>query len=182
MNLELDSGAFIEGALDDMDAHTYARVSDSQFEIFVRSYRELCSRSWRVYVPLVVAYLGQFVLYSSLLEALVRRPLKPVALVMAGLPFLIYFGITFCRLPPPVRPRTFRHLMFFAISWYVASTVVLAGTGVAGLIPTNSAGRGLTLAIWLCAFAGWLSIPTLVRYHRLLLSQDQHLEPGNQRV
>jgi hypothetical protein len=164
-----------------MDAYSYAGVSDSQFETFLRSYRELCSRSWRVYVPLLVAYLGQFVLYSSFLEALVRRPLKPVALFMAGLPLLVYFSITFGRLPPPIRPRTFRRLLFLAISWYVASTFVVVGMGIAGQIPANAAAQGITVVIWLCAFAGWLGIPTLVRYHRLLLSQDHYLESQNKR-
>jgi hypothetical protein len=58
-------------------------------------------------------------------EALWRRPLAGVALTAAGLPLLIYFILTFCRLPPPVTPRTFRHLLLFAIAWDSAGTVML---------------------------------------------------------
>ncbi len=160
-----------------MDAHTYAGLSETQLERYLSSYRELCSKSWRIYAPLFVALFGQFGLYATLFKALGGRPLAPVAFVMAGTSLFVYFLITFCNVPPPVRPRTFGRLILVSITWYVVSTIILVGTGVAGLIPMSSGGLGFTLALWICALAGWLSIPILVRYRRLLSSHD----PANER-
>ena len=89
-----------------MEARSYAGVSEEEFATFVHTYRDLCSNPLRIYLFLFADTCAKAVLYSSWLESQLRRPFAPLVLIAAGLPLLIYFVLTFCRLPPPVVPAS----------------------------------------------------------------------------
>src|SRR5437867_3790832 len=128
----------------------YAGLSEEQLQAYLETYLQLKSKYNRVMYSLFVAYVAQLTLYSFFFEAHVGRHLFPLVLVIAGLPWLVYFSITFIRLPPPITPGTFRRVLLFVIVWYVTNTVVLVSLGVAKLVPTTLPRAGTT-ALWVFA-------------------------------
>ena len=154
-----------------MDTRRYAGVSEEYFSRYVETYRDLCSKSWRIYIPLAIGGVAQAVDYASFFDALVGRPLRPVALLTGLLPLAVYYTITFCRIPPPVTPLTFRRLLLFVMTWYVANTVILL-TMAALLTRATRQGAGATTAFRVCMVFGCLAIPTLLRRHNAFHRQE----------
>jgi hypothetical protein len=152
-----------------MDTHDTG-LSEQQVQAYFETYLQLKSKYNRVMYSLFAACGPQALLYSSFFEAHVGRRLLPLGLLIAGVPWLVYFSITFVRVPPPVMPRTFRRLLLFVMAWYVTSTVVLVAIGFAKLIPTILP-PAWTMVMWLSALGGWLGVPTLYRFQAVLRGQ-----------
>ncbi len=153
----------------------HARPSEEQLEAYFEAYLALQSKYNRVMYSLFIAFFGQGVLYSSFIEAHFGRRLGLLGMLLAGMPWLVYFSITFIRVPPPIMPRGFRRVLLFIICWYATSTVVLVVISIAKLNPTTL--QGSTLA-WICALAGWFGIPTLIHSHNVLHRNEVQFEPG----
>ena len=151
-----------------MDARSYAGVSEEEFATFVHTYRDLCSKTPRIYLFLFADTCAKAVLYSSWLESQLRRPFATLVLIAAGLPLLIYFVLTFCRLPPPVTPRTLRHLLLFAIAWNTAGTVVLSGVALIGWAHAGSIAARVTVPLFVSVTASLFVLPILLKHHNRL--------------
>jgi len=67
---------------------------------------------------LVIGSIGQWALYSDWM------PRIPSWIIFLGLlpPWFVIYAISFCR-QAPCGPRTFRHLLTFAMSWYAVITL-----------------------------------------------------------
>jgi hypothetical protein len=154
-----------------VDTRRYAGVSEEYFSRYVSTYRGLCSKSWRIYIPLAIGGVAQAIDYASFFDALIGRPLGPVAFLTGLLPLAVYFVITFCRTPPPVTPLTFRRLLLFVMTWYVANTVILL-TMASLLTRATGLGARATTALRACMVFGCLAIPTLLRRHNALHRQE----------
>jgi len=154
-----------------MDTRRYAGVSEEYFSRYVETYRDLCSKPLRIYISLLIGGFAQAVDYASFFDALVGRPLRPVAFLTGLLPLAVYYTITFCRIPPPVTPLTFRRLLLFVMTWYVANTVILL-TMAALLTRATRLGAGATTAFRVCMVFGCLAIPTLLRRHNAFHRQE----------
>src|SRR5262245_254740 len=116
-----------------MDSWRSDGFSEDEFARFVGTYRELCSRSWRVYVLLAVDYVAKCILWASWFDRRHSLILALIAVTTSGLPLMTYFVMTFCRLPPPLSPRVFGRLIVLLATW---TTI---GTGALVLLPTVSA-------------------------------------------
>ncbi len=161
-----------------MDARSYAGVSEEEFAIFLHVYRELSSKTPWIHLFLYVDTIAKGVLFSSWLETLSGRPFAPLTLTAAGLPLLIYFVITFCRLPPPVTPRTFRRLLLFAMTWSAIGTLVLVVLGLVAGAPVATRGTGLNVCLLVTLRISLFVLPILLKHHNKLKQQEGKILPS----
>jgi hypothetical protein len=150
------------GALSARQSDT-PRLSERQVQAYLDAYFQLKSRYFRVMLPLFIASAPQAVLYASFLEALTSPRLDPLWFLVTLTPWLVYFAVTFIRIPPPITPRGFRRILLFVTYWYATSTLVLL------ILATFRSGPMIVPApyghavLWVCALVGWLGVPTLIR-------------------
>jgi hypothetical protein len=158
-----------------VDAQSYAGVSEVEFAVFVKTYRELCSNTPWIYLLLAVDTCAKVIPYSSWLEAALQQPVLPLLVLLlvmmaAGLPLLIYFVITLCRLPPPMTPRAFRHFLLFAMLWHVVGTAVLSS--IALIAPADVASLTVKVAAFVSEAASLLVLPILLKHHNRLRDHE----------
>ncbi len=150
-------------------------LSEQQVQAYLDTYHQLASRHWRVVLPLFIAGVAQGVLCAPLIEAYVAPGLWAVGLAIAETPWLVCFAATFCRVPPPVSPRTFGRILLFVAYWHAATTVLAVPIVLTGVDPWH-VGTPYGIAVVAgCGLLGWLAVPTLVRFSRAL--EHQHGSP-----
>ena len=136
------------------------KLSDVRMREYLETYLQLKSRYYLVMYSLLVAGIAQGTLYSSLLKAVMGQDLLPVALLLSGLPWSVYFVVTLARVPPPIMPVSLGRLLLFVMALYMTNTLVLVVCWLARLVPS-----GLPLVasrvLWIAALAGLLGTPTL---------------------
>ena len=145
-----------------------AGVFEEEFAAFVAEYRKLCAVTPFVYVSLFADAMGKGVLLSFAFGALLGRPLAGAAVALAGVPFLTYFVLTFCRLPPPIHPDTFARLLIFAVTWLALGTVAVC---VFVAVASKGAGQSLVptyIAVALSVFGSVCGVSLLLKHHRRL--------------
>ena len=139
--------------LDETDA--VEQFVSRYFEI----YRELCSNSYRIYCCLFFGALGLVGGFTSVFQSMFGRPLFGIALLCGQLPLQLYFTLTFIRVPPPVKPRNFRRLLFAVTGWYTTGALILlAITAVYGLRKPGD------IALSVLMLFGLFANPTLLSY------------------
>ena len=135
---------------------------------YVDAYLQLKAKYFRVSASLFIAIAPQGVLYSSYLEPWATRRLLPLWLLIAMTPWLVYFAVTFIRVPPPITPGAFRRIMLFITYWYATSIAVLAILAVIRPSPMSLQSPYAKAALWVCALLGWVGVPPLLRCSRAL--------------
>jgi hypothetical protein len=140
-------------------------LSEAAAKAYMRVYVELTRSYWRIAYPLFFSAFGVAVLFASVIGKQVPRF---VVLLIAITPWLVYFTITFMRVPPPITLHAFRQFLLFVTCWYVTSTVVLIVAAL--LVPASVPFPSVYMAagIWGCALLGWVAVPMLLRCSKAL--------------
>src|SRR5262245_36699530 len=107
-----------------MTTRSYAELPDEYFEQYVETYRELCSKTLRLWGTLFIGLIGQGIALSSLFDALTGRPLGWLVTAVTCLPFVIYMGLVFIRVPPPITPHAYRQVLLLVICWFSTNSVI----------------------------------------------------------
>jgi hypothetical protein len=155
-------------------------VSEEECAGFVAEYRHLCAATPFVYASLFADTVAKGVLISSAFAALLGRPLVGAAVTVTGVPLLTYFVLTFCRLPPPIRPNTFARLLFLAATWVVLGTVAacvivaLASTAERPSVPTS-------VALALSVIGSMCGVTVLLKQYRRLRTVSKRKQKGGPR-
>lgn len=149
-----------------MDAWAYAGVSDEEFAEFVAKYRKLCAATPWIYTCLLAETVGKTVLLSVACEGLFGRPLAALAFAVAYVPFVTYFALTFCRLPPPIHPSTFQRLLFLAARWIALST--LAACVFVAIASVQKGMPFITAPLALSVVASACAVSVLLKHHHKL--------------
>ncbi len=134
-------------------------------QIYLDAYLKLKSRYVLVLASLVIAAVPEAVLYSFYLDRW-KPGLRALLLFAVQVPWLVYFLITFIRIPPPIWPQTFRRIILFIVYWYVTLAAVLAITGVVAPRPVLFHSPYEEAVLWVFALSGWAGVPTLLRCSR----------------
>ena len=160
------------GAHTYMSTRTYDELPDEFFERSFDTYRELCSKTPRVWFTLLVGVLGQGFAWASLFEVLLGRPLIWLATALAYTPFVIYMVLVFFNAPPPMTTRTYRRILLIVVAWSVSNAAVAIIT--APIWSKKAPGGGwLAVAVLLaCILVGLSPIVTIVRYHNKFRSHE----------
>ena len=151
------------GAHKSMNTRSYSELPDEYFERYFETYRELCSKTLRVWLTLLLGVVGQGFALSSLFEVVIGHRLLWLATAMTFVPFLIYIVLVFIRVPPPISPRAYRWLLLIVVWWNVANAVVSV---VATPVWSRTAPGGWTsvAVVWACVATGLMGIVTIGRY------------------
>jgi hypothetical protein len=154
-----------------MTTRSYAELPDEYFERYVETYRELCSKTIRVWGSLFVGLFGQGFALSSLFDALTDRALMWPVTVVIFLPVVIYMFLVFIRVPPPITPRAYRQLLLLVICWFSTNTAV---SFVTTLVWSRTArGGSVTLVVvWACILVGVTAMVTLAKYYNKFRNQE----------
>src|SRR5262249_11377739 len=139
---------------------------------YVDAYLQLKQKYFRVLISLFIAAVPQGVLYASYLEPWATRRLLPLWSLIAMTPWLVYFAITFIRVPPPIMPGAFRRIILVIMYWYASSIVVLAILAVIRPSPVSLQSPYKEAALRVCALLGWLGVPPLLHCSRDLAEVD----------
>ena len=141
-------------------------ISAGEIRGYLEAYNQLISRYFFVLVPLVASAVPQAVLYSSFLSGATPR-LRLVWAFIVQVPWLVYFGVTFIRVPPPVMPHTFRRIILFIVYWYATSIIVLA---ILAAVRHGSVSLSdKEIALWMIGtLLGLVGVPSLLRCSRAL--------------
>ena len=148
-----------------MDAQSYAGVSEEEFATFVQAYRALCSSTPWIYLFLFADMCAKGFLWASWLVKPLEPFFAPLGLVVTGLPLLVYFVITFCRLPPPISPRTFQRLLLFIIAATTGGTIVLAAVVLIAWGRGGSLGTSVTVPLIVTVAASLCVVAVLRKHH-----------------
>jgi len=145
-----------------MSSRSDAKFSDEYFEQCFEIYRELCSKTPRVWLTFFLGTVGQGFALSSLFEVLTGRPLRWLATPITLFPFLINMALVFLKVPPPVTPRAYRRMLSVVVWWFVANAAVSV---IAALIRSRTAPDVVNVAVvCACVLVGLTGIGTIVKY------------------
>jgi len=154
-----------------MTARSYAELPDEYFERYLETYRELCSKTLRVWGTLFAGLLGQGIALSSLSDALTDRALMWPVMVVIYPPVVIYMLLVFIRVPPPITPRAYRQFLLLVIGWFSTNTVVsLVTTPVWS--HTARSGQLTVVVVWACILVGVTAMVTLAKYYNKFRNQE----------
>jgi hypothetical protein len=153
-----------------MDAQIDGDVSEEEFATFMANYEQLCAATPFVYACLIVEAGGKSALLSSAFAALFGRPLFGAAVVVAGVPFLTYFALTFLRFPPPIHPNTFARLLFLAVMWVALGTLAACVFVAVAAVRTGPPSAPTSVALALSVLGSACVVPVLLK-HDLRLRQ-----------
>ena len=136
-----------------------------------QTYRELCSKTLRVYLTLFVAVLGQTAAVSWLFEVLTGRWRLWLALAMTYSPFVLYSALTYLYVPPPISPRTYRRLLL-VVAWWFAANAALSVFAAPLWSRAPKAGWVSVVVVCGCNLVGLTAIATILKYQRKLRSHE----------
>jgi hypothetical protein len=155
-----------------MTNRSYADLPDEYFEQYVETYRELCSKTLRIWGTLFIAAFGQGVALSSLFDALTDRQFIWLATSVTFLPFVIYMGLVFIRVPPPITPHAYRQVLLLVICWFSTNSVLsIVATPVWS--HTTRGGQVAVVVVWACILVGLTAIVTLAKYYKKFRNQER---------
>ena len=83
--------------------------------------------------------------------------------MVAQAPWLVYFAMTFLRVPPPIMPSLFRRFMLFIAIWYTVSIAALAILAFAVPRPLGFYTPYEEVFLWLGSLMGLAAMPTVLR-------------------
>jgi hypothetical protein len=154
-----------------MSTRSYAELPDEYFERYFEIYRELCSKTLRVWLTFFLGCLGQGFALSSLFEVLTGRRLLWLAVAITYFPFLIYMALVFIRVPPPITPRAYRRLLLVVVWWFVGNAGISV---IAAPVWSRTAPGGWVsvAAVWACVLVGLTAIVTIVKYQNKFRSHE----------
>ena len=155
---------------------SYADLPDEYFERYFETYRELCSRTPRVWLTLFLGLVAQKVALSFLFEALAGHPLMWLTTAITDPPFIIYLALVFLRVPPPVMPRTYRRLLLLVVSWFAVNAVISL---LSAPIWAQTARGGWTgvVVVGACMIVGSTAVVTIVNYHNKFRDHELQQRP-----
>lgn len=154
-----------------MTTRSYTELPDEYFEQYFETYRELCSKTLRLWGTLFIALIGQGVALSYLFDTLTGRPLMWLVTAVTYPPFIIYIGLVFIRVPPPITPHAYRQVLLLVICWFSTNSVIsIVATPVWSR--TTRGGQAAVVVVLACILVGVTSIVTLAKYYNKFRNQE----------
>ena len=152
-----------------MNEQTYAGIPEEKLQAFLPIYHELCSKSLRIYGPLSASMFGHFIVFAQFLEAQFSKRLVILGFLISAAPLFLSWGLTFCNMPPPIMPKSFRKAMFLALLLYGGNTllalILLSTDSFGGTLE----GRGY---LGILALVGLASLPTFTWFQRRAIALE----------
>ena|SRR5712671_3620177 len=140
-------------------------LSQEAVNAYFDAYFRLKSRYFRVVIALFISAVPEGVLYDYYLKPWVV-PNGLLCNVAVQVPWVVYFAVTFIRVPPPIMPRAFRCIMLFIMYWYAMSIAVLALLAMVTPRPIAFHVPYEEAVLWVTALSGSLAVPILLRCSR----------------